>query len=129
MPETRAPQPFSDSSPPKKSIARTVTIALGLYIPGTTVLNHNARPAQISPAINSPAAQCSAVRCRASPFFYYQYILKCVCAPNPSCSNAPRKIKVCQSSKHYQPADMTPLSFWPSNIKSSRIINITRQVI
>ena len=34
-------------------------------MPGTTVLNHNARPAQISPALCSPAAQRSAVRCRA----------------------------------------------------------------
>ena len=38
----------------------------GLYIPsGTTLLDHNARPAQISPAIYSPPAQRSAVRSRA----------------------------------------------------------------
>ena len=40
----------------------------GLYIPsGTTLLDHNARPAQISPAIYSLAAQRSAVRSRAEP--------------------------------------------------------------
>ena len=32
-------------------------------MPGTMVLNHNERPAQISPAIYSPAVQRSAVRC------------------------------------------------------------------
>ena len=38
----------------------------GLYIPsGTTLLDHNTRPAQISPALYSPAAQRSAVRSRA----------------------------------------------------------------
>ena len=34
---------------------------------GTTLLDHNARPAQIRPAIYSPAAQRSAVRSRAEP--------------------------------------------------------------
>ena len=43
------------------SIQRTGATTPGLYIPGTTVLNHNARPAQISPAIYSSAAPCGAV--------------------------------------------------------------------
>ena len=39
-----------------------------VHIPsGITLLDHNARPAQISPAIYSPAAQRSAVRSRAEP--------------------------------------------------------------
>ena len=45
----------------------TINPTPSLYIPssGTTLLDHNARPAQISPAIYSPAAQRSAVRSRA----------------------------------------------------------------
>ena len=42
------------------------------------------------------------------------YILRCPARPpppDPSCSNAPPKIKICQSSKHYQPADITSLYF------------------
>ena len=52
-------------------IVHTRTTTPDLYIPsGTTLLDHNARPAQISPATYSPAAQRSAVwsravRCRA----------------------------------------------------------------
>ena len=47
-------------------IVRTGTTTPGLYIPsGTTLLDHNARPAHISPALYSPAAQRSAVRSRA----------------------------------------------------------------
>ena len=51
----------------------------GLCMPGTTVLNNNARPAQLSPAIHSSAAQrravpfraltCAAVLCRAALCF------------------------------------------------------------
>ena len=56
------------NTPPTKTlklIVRTGTTAPGLYIPGTTLLDHDARPAQISPAIYSPAAQLSAVQSRA----------------------------------------------------------------
>ena len=49
----------------QNSLPRTGTTTPGLYIPDTTVLNHNARPAQLSPAIYSSAAQRSATRCRA----------------------------------------------------------------
>ena len=50
-------------------IVHTGTTTPGLYIPsGTTLLDHNARPAQISPAIYSPAAQRSAVRSRGEPY-------------------------------------------------------------
>ena len=49
---------------------RTGTTTPGLYVPGSTLLDHNTHPAQISPAIYSPAARRSAVpsrtvRCRA----------------------------------------------------------------
>ena len=32
-------------------------------------------------------------------------------SPAPSCSNAPPKIEICQSNKHYQVVDITSLSF------------------
>ena len=35
--------------------------------------------------------------------------------PDPSCSNASPKIKICQTSEHYNPADTTSLSFGPSS--------------
>ena len=49
---------------------RNGTTTPGFCIPGTTLLNHNACPAQLSPAVYSSAAQrsaapCSAVRCPA----------------------------------------------------------------
>ena len=49
-------------------LVHTGTTTPGLYIPsGTTLLDHNPRPAQISPTLYSPAAQRSAVRSRAEP--------------------------------------------------------------
>ena len=52
-------------------IVRTGTTTPGLYVPGTTLLDHNASPAKISPAIYSQQrslARCGAVRYGAVPF-------------------------------------------------------------
>ena len=70
MPETALLSASQNLFYVQNSLPRTGTTSPpGLYIPsGTTVLNHNARPAQISPAINIPAAQRSAVRCCVTPF-------------------------------------------------------------
>ena len=55
---------FSPGSPGGSGKKKNYTSFV--YILGTTVLDHNARPAQISLAIH-PAAQRSAVRCRTVP--------------------------------------------------------------
>ena len=50
--------------------------------------------------------------CALQGFIVSAHILKCPAPPpDPSCANAPPKIKICQSSKQYQPADITSLSF------------------
>ena len=63
------PRWHRDSNQREKTLRLTVhtgTTTPGLYIPsGTTLLDHSARPAQISPAMYSPAAQRSAERSRA----------------------------------------------------------------